>query len=125
MRKTGSPSDSTARSQRRRHSGALGAAAARIVSSILKCRPRRAQIDFSSASTSLASASRASLVVARRSRLKLQRPGTTLIEPLGTFSMPMVPTTSGTPAARRSTNCASSATATAASRRRFIGVVPA
>ena len=46
----------------------------------------------SSASTSRASASRDSLVVARRSRLNLHLPGTTLIEPFGTSSMPTVPT---------------------------------
>ena len=49
------------------------------------------------------SASRTSLVVARMSRLNWQRPGTTLIEPLGTSSMPTVPTTFGTAAARCST----------------------
>ena len=54
-----------------------------------------------------------------------QRPGTTLVEPPGTFRMPMVPTESPSRAARCSTNSASSATATAASRRRFMGVVPA
>ena len=79
----------------------------------------------SSARTSAAQASRTSLVVARMSRLKWQRPGTTLIEPSGTSSMPTVPTRCGTLAARFSTNSTSSATAAAASRRRSIGVVPA
>jgi hypothetical protein len=87
--------------------------------------PYGAEIAASSASTSAASASRAASVVALRSRLKRQRPGTTLIDPEGTSSMPTVPTTSGTAAARRSTKSASSATASAASRRRPIGVVPA
>ncbi len=96
-----------------------------MVSSGLQRTPRRSQMAFSSASTSATSASRCGSVGARRSRLNRQRPGTTLIEPPGTFSMPMVATESPSRAARRSMNSASSATAAAASRRRFIGVVPA
>ena len=78
-----------------------------------------------SARTSAAQASRTASVVARMSSEKRQRPGTTLIEPPGTSSMPTVPTRSGTDAARRSRNSASSATAAAASWRIVIGVVPA
>ena len=54
-----------------------------------------------------------------------QRPGTTLTEPLGTCSMPMVATESLSVSARCSTYKASSASAVAASARRFMGVVPA
>jgi len=103
MRCTGRPSAATARSQRVRHSGAQGAAAARIVSSRCAVTPRRAQIASSSACTSRAQASRTASVVARMSRLKRQRPGTTLIEPAGTSRMPTVATRSGTAAPRRST----------------------
>ena len=52
-------------------------------------------------------------------------PGTTLIEPLGTWSCPMVATESPSAAARFSMYRASSATAQAASRLRSMGVVPA
>ena len=72
------------------------------------------------------SASRAALVVARKSRLNWQRPGTTLTDPLGTCNWPMVPTqVSATCSARFSTYKANSATAVAASRLRSMGVVPA
>ncbi|KAG1166108.1 hypothetical protein G6F35_018387 [Rhizopus arrhizus] len=79
----------------------------------------------SSASTSLTSASRCGSLGARKSRLNRHSPGTTLIEPFGTSSIPIVPTESPSWAARRSTYSASSAVAVAASRRRSIGVVPA
>ena len=125
MRWIGRPSAATAASQRACQAGALGAAAATEVCLSEQLSPRTRTMRASSACTSAASASRAASVVARRSRLKWQRPGTTLIEPPGTCSMPTVPTTSGTAMARFSTNSASSATATAASRRRSIGVVPA
>ena len=59
------------------------------------------------------------------SSVNRQRPGTTLVEPLGTCSMPIVPTDVPSRVARFSTNSASSATPTAASARRSIGVVPA
>ncbi len=88
-------------------------------------RPRRSQIAFSSASTSAAQASRTSSVVARMSRLNWQRPGTTLIEPPGTCSMPIVATTSGTAARALSRIERQLGHGGAASRRRSIGVVPA
>ena len=125
MRNTGRPRACTAASHRACQAGWLGAAGTAKVRSIWNDRPRRVQIRSISASTSAARASRAALVVARRSRLKRQRPGTTLMEPAGTSSWPTVPTTSGTEAARRSTYRMTSAAAAAASRRRFMGVVPA
>ena len=100
MRCTGRPAAATARSQRACHSGALGEAATRIVSSTLAETPRRSQIACSSASTSATQSSRTGSVVARMSRLKRQRPGMTLVEPPGTSSMPMVPTRFGCSAAR-------------------------
>ena len=103
MRNTGTPSACTAASQRACHAESLGAALAMVVRSSVYDRPRRSQMAASAPRTSASSASRAALVVARMSRLKWQRPGTTLMEPAGTCSMPTVPTTSGTLAARRST----------------------
>jgi hypothetical protein len=125
MRYSWTPRACTARSQRACQAGALGAAAARIVSSIEWRTPRRSQISLSLASTSITIASRCGSVGARKSSVKTQRPGMTLVEPFGTSRMPMVPTESPSRVARCSTNNASSATATAASRRLFIGVVPA
>ena len=83
-RSTGRPSASTAFSQRCCQTGSLGAADALMASSLLQRRPRRAVIACSSASMSATRASRWASVGARMSRLKQQRPGTTLIEPLGT-----------------------------------------
>src|SRR6185369_8380092 len=68
MRCSGTPSAWTARSQRCCHWLALGAAAARMVSSTWWRTPRRSQIARSSARTSAASASRCASVGARRSR---------------------------------------------------------
>jgi hypothetical protein len=70
--------------------GAEGDAATRIVSSRARPTPRRAQIASSSATGRRRQASRTSSVVERMSRVKRQRPGTTLIEPLH-LEMPMVP----------------------------------
>ena len=100
MRCTGSPAAATARSQRSCHSGADGAAAARIVSSRKNDRPRRSQIAAAAASTSSTQASRTGSVVARMSSVNLQRPGTTLVDPFGTSSIPIVPTRFGASPAR-------------------------
>ena len=96
MRNTGRPWACTAASQRACQALDEGAAAACMVCSSVYDSPRRAAMRCSSARTSAASASRTGSVVARRSRLNRQRPGTTLIDPAGTCSCPTVPTASGT-----------------------------
>ena len=122
---TGRPRPATACAQRACQAASLGAAGTRIASSMRTCTHRRSPMARRPSRMSFAQASRAASVVARTSRLKLQRPGTTLIEPLDTCSMPTVATTSGTADAQRSASSTSSAAAAAASRRRSIGVVPA
>ena len=125
MRCSGTPRALTAASQWACHAGALGAAAARMVSSVAKRTPRRSQMVRNCARMSRSSASRCALLGARRSSENRQRPGTTLMEPPGTCSMPTVATESPSAPARCSAYKASSATAQAASRRRSMGVVPA
>ena len=70
---------------------------------------------------------RVALRIAGRAQVQAEPafPGTTLIEPFGTSSMPTVPTEPASAAARRSTYSNSSAAAVAASRRLPMGVVPA
>jgi len=122
---TGRPSAATARSQRACHAASLGAALARTVSRRASVSPRRSAISCAAASTACASSSRAASVGARTSRLKRQRPGTTLMDPCGTSRIPTVATVPGRCCASRSTASVSSAAPAAASRRCPMGVVPA
>ena len=98
--KRGTPKSFSAFSQRCCHSGALGAAGARKVASRWQTRPRRLQISSRAFKTSFSKASRCGSVGARMSIEKRHLPGTTLMEPLGTCSWPMVATESPSAAAR-------------------------
>jgi hypothetical protein len=124
MRNTGRPRLCTARLPARCQAGALGAAAARMVSSSV---PHAAALADACELGAHVGGQRVARGVGGGAQVQAEAAaaGHDVDRAVGHLQLPTVPTTSGTLPARFSTYSSSSATAAAASRRRSIGVVPA
>ena len=124
-RRTPTPSAAMARSIRSISRGAQAATPISCRVSLRSTNPRRLQMASNSAQIAATARSRFASTGARASMVNRAWPGITLIAPGSASSLPTVATSSGSAAAMRSTASTHSAAAASASRRRFIGTVPA